>query len=184
MLRHVRPYLAALLLSTISGCAAKEPIAVRVEQGALTTAAHYRTYAWRSPAADDHLHSPGMATRRDWHIRAFVDRWLAGRGFERAPASPDFLVDYELTETEKQISSFGEYLDYYRAGGAKGPIDTFTLGYSEGALVLGIFEASTQHLIWRASATAFADQGDSEPRLEEVLQRMLDRLPLRPPTDG
>jgi hypothetical protein len=179
MAQCVRPYGAVLLLVIACGCAAKEPVKVTVEQGAAASGSHYRTYDWRSAAAEGNPLSPSAVTRREWRIRAIVDRLLAGKGYVRSPDAPDFVVDYDFAEKEKQTSSFEEYIAYYRAGGAKGPIDAFTSGYSEGSLVLGIFDVPTQHLIWRASATAFADQTDSDARLEEALQQMLARWPSR-----
>jgi hypothetical protein len=179
MSRSVRPYAAVLLLVIACGCAAKEPVKVTVEQGPTADGSRYRTYDWRSAVAEGNPQAPSAATRREWRIRAIVDRMLARKGYVRSLNAPDLVVDYDFAEKQKQTTSFGEYIDYYRAGGAKGPIDAFTGGYSEGSLVLGIFDGVTQQLIWRASATAFADQADSDARLEEVLQQMLARWPSR-----
>ena len=177
MLLSVRPFLAAVLLVVVSGCAA-EPIKVSVEQGPAAVGSTYRTYAWRSAPAEGTPLDPTQVTRRDWYIRGTVDRLLAGKGYVRSDA-PDFLVDYDFTEKQKDTSSFEEYYNYYRAGGAKGPIDAFTLGYAEGTLVLGFFDAPTQGLIWRASANVLADQKDSDARFGEVLEQMLARWPSR-----
>lgn len=176
---HRRVLLVALLLALISGCAAKEPAKVTVEPGSAVMVAQYRTYDWRSAPSEGTPLSPTVATRRDWRIRAVMDQLLAAKGYGRSTDAPDFLVDYELTETDKQVSSFGDYIGYYRAGGVKGPIDAFTLGYTEGALMLGIFDVSTRQLVWRASATVFTAQEDSDVRLEDALRQMLERLPLR-----
>jgi hypothetical protein len=179
MRRSVRLHVAVWLLVIASGCTAKEPVKVSIEQSSGAIGSAYRTYNWRSAVAAGDPRWPTEPMRRDWFIRGTVDRLLAGKGYTRASHAPDFLVDYEFVERDKQTSSVQEYIDYYRAGGTKGLIDAYTVGYAEGSLVLGIFDASTQGLIWRASAETLADQKDSYARIVEALRRMLARWPSR-----
>jgi hypothetical protein len=167
----------AWLLLIISGCASKEPIKVTLEQSPAAFAAHYSTYAWRSAPAEGTPQSPSEMTRRDRFIRASVDRVLAAKGYTQSSDDPGFLVDYELVEKEKQTSSVREYYDYYRAGGSEGLIDAYTIGYLEGTLMLGIFDASTRQLIWRTRATVFASQKNSAALLADAVRQMLARWP-------
>jgi hypothetical protein len=174
---RVRSWRVTWLLVLISGCASNEPIKVKLEQSPTALATRYSSYAWRSAPAEATIQPPSALTRRDWFIRATVDRLLAAKGYTRSSDAPGFLVDYELLEKQKQTSTFQEFYDYRRAGGSEGLIDAFTIGYVDGTLLLGIFDASTRQLIWRASASAFADQKNSNALLAEALRRMLARWP-------
>jgi hypothetical protein len=161
----------------VSGCASNEPIKIKLEQSPTAFATHYTTYAWRSLPAERTNQSPSAGTRRDWFIRATVDRLLAAKGYTRSADDPGFLVDYEIVEKQKQTSSVQDFYNYRRAGGSEDLIDAFTIGYVEGTLMLGIFDGSTRQLIWRASATLLADQKNSNALIAEALRRMLARWP-------
>ena len=177
--RCVRSLGAVCLLVILNGCASKEPIQVTLEQSPAALSSGYGTYAWRSAPAEGDLRNPTEATRRDWFIRMRVDRLLAAKGYTKSSDAPSFLVDYEFVEKQKQTSSIQDFVGYRRAGGAEDLIDAFTIGYSEGLLVLGIFDASTNQLIWRTRATVLADQKDSDKRIADALRQMLARWPTR-----
>ena len=174
-----RRCVAAWLLFILSGCASKDPIQVTLEQNPTALAAGYSTYAWRSAATEGDLRNPTEATRRDWLIRTTVDRLLVKKGYTRSSDAPGFLVDYEFVEKQKETSSFEDFVGYRRAGGSEGIIDAYTIGYFEGLLVLGIFDASTNQLIWRTRTTVIADQKDSDKQIAYALRQMLARWPNR-----
>jgi hypothetical protein len=179
MMRRWVRFCAVLWLSSLAGgCTSKEPLKVTLEQSPSAYAAHYSTYAWRSaPATAVAPQPPSERTRRDWFIRATVDRVLAAKGYTPSSQAPDFLVDYELEENEKQTATFKEYVDYYRAGGSEDLIEAYTSGYLEGTLVLGIFDGSTRQLIWRTRATLFPGQKNSGTQIAEAVREMLARWP-------
>ena len=178
MLRHwVRSIGAAWLLVSLAGCASKEPIKVTLEQNPTAFAGNFSTYRWRSAPDEGNLRNPTEGARRDWFSRMTVDHVLAQKGYTRSSDAPGFLVDYELVEKQKQTSSFQDYVGYYRAGGSEGLVDAYTIGYSEAVLVLGIFDASTNQLIWRTRTTVLLDQKDSDARIAVALRYMLARWP-------
>jgi len=169
------------VLLVCDGCAHKPEITVAVERSPAADFGRYRTYDWRSPPRQaGSQQPPGEAMRQDWRLRAYVDQGLEAKGYARVTSgTPDFLVDYEFTEKEKHTSSFGDYLNYYQAGGSEGMVETFTFGYHEGTLVLGIFDGTTRQLVWRASATAPAEPQTAQTQLAVAVRMMLARLPAR-----
>jgi len=164
-------------LVMLSACASKEPPKVTLEQSAGALLGQYTTYAWRSPAPEGDPRWPSSPMHRDWLIRSTVDHLLAAKGYTRTSDHPGFLVDYEVVDKQKETSSFQDFYSYKEAGGSKDMIDAFTIGYSEGVLLLGIFDGSTQQLVWRTRTTVLLDQKDSDARIAVALRYMLARWP-------
>lgn len=177
MQRRVRSLSAVWLLVALGACASKEPPLVTLEQSPGALLGQYTTYAWRAAPSEGDSRFSSSPTHRDWVIRSTVDRLLTAKGYRRRSDDPGFFVDYEVVEKHKETSSFQDVVAYKEAGGSKDLIDSFTVGYSEGVLMLGIFDGSTQQLIWRARTTVLLDQKDSDARFAEALRYMLARWP-------
>jgi len=112
-------------------------------------------------------------------VRNAVDAELARKGYEAAArAACDFVVAYTATTKSRQVVTFSEFADY-RARGGEGGLQDVLGGYSEGTLVLLLFDARSRELQWRGSASAVVDPEVQRQRVLEAVRRMLDDLPPR-----
>jgi len=170
--------LAALILAALSGCNPQAAIRIQADHSPTVNWSTYRTYAWRSAAL-----ATGRAPRDqreilDWRIRNQVETQLAAKGYVQTPSSrPDFLIDYRIEEKEKNTDSIGDYIRYRQSGGEAGPSEAYVFGYQEGSLILEIIDAQTQQLVWRASASAVVTSDQSDAKLKEAVQAMLQQFP-------
>lgn len=169
--------MVATLCLAVAACAAKRKIEIASDHDPDARFAAYRYYAWTTPPAKASLDYPVSDTAsRDWRIRGAIDRALAARGF-RLGAQPDFLVVYDVRTTAQQTSSFTEWFDYRARGGDKGLGDAF-FGYDEGTLLVGVVDARTRRLVWRAWATAvLSGTAFTDAEVDQTVTRLFASFP-------
>jgi hypothetical protein len=160
------------ILVTLGGCAG-----VRVSQDYEpgTDFAVYKTFDWKladqPQTGDIRIDNPLL----DGRIRKAVELALVAKGLRKTDrASADFLVEYSLAVQAKIDSSpvsigtgFG-----IGGGGSFGGIGVGTPvvdSYEEGLLVINLYDAKTEQLIWRGSGTRrLGWQSDPAKSTEEV----------------
>jgi hypothetical protein len=131
---------------------------------------NYTTYAWREgvPLADPSLH--------DQIIEA-VDAELSAKYLRRIQARPDLFVVYYASAQEMTLNmrehgySFG--LRWQWGGSIQS--DNAVQVYPKGTLVVDLWEAKTQRLIWRGVATDVVDKGAA--KLTQEVQKMFLKYP-------
>jgi hypothetical protein len=139
----------------------------------------YRTYAW-GPADTHGTGDPRLDNNRffEERLRQQVDRQLAARGFEKTEATPDLLVRYHASFTEK--------LDVQQADRGYAPCQPDDCRrpalYEAGTLMVDLVDARANTLLWRGWAEGSMDGAiDNQPWLEEriddAVARILSRLP-------
>lgn len=139
----------------------------------------YRTYKW---AAGDQLatgdprldNNPFFLGR----LQAAVDRQLAAKGFEQLTSErADLLVHYHARAYQGvDVRATDPPYDYCGDGGSS--------VHDAGTIMLELFDAPTNMLVWRGSVEgsiegAIDDQKLMEERIDEVVARILARLPRR-----
>lgn len=151
-----------------------------------------KTYDWAGPqpiTGNPRLDSDILHAR----IRTAVERELAAKGFEKAAGgAPDFKVAYHVGLEEKlDVTSFTYYdygyPSYYRGGFGFGPsaawpqTETHVYQYEEGTLLLDVVNPETKELMWRGTAKAEVDPGQSpekkEARINKAVQKLLAQFP-------
>lgn len=173
-MRIASPWVGIVGMLVLAGCGSP-----RVDTGPPTTEfAGYRTYDWVSvTTADTYANPADTGARLDLRIRRAVEKSLGAKGYRLTTSgTPDFLVDYDVSLTQKTTDSFKDYLEYRALGGTRDMGETFMRGFREGTLTLGAYDARSRRLVWRASATATAERRD-EARLDEAVSRMVEPLP-------
>ena len=140
----------------------------------------YQTFNWGAPDAvstgDPRLDNNSFFDER---VRMQVEEELAGRGIEKtALEPPDVLVHYHASVTQKiDVRNLdGEYDD---CEGDCGPYV-----YDAGTLFIDLVDRRTNRLVWRGWAAGsieglIDDQEWLEKRIDEVVARILSRLPRR-----
>ena len=118
-----------------------------------------------------------ITTTRDPNI----ETELAAKGFVLSPDNPDFFIDYRLTLAEKSTDTIQDFIKYRESGGQSTVQEAYVFGYDEVKLILEIFDAEVDKLVWRASAIMADANTDKQERLvPEAVHRMLEKFPPLP----
>jgi hypothetical protein len=153
-------------------------IGVEAETMPWADIAAYRTYQWWQPSViDRHQYTDSVEreAKLDYRIRAAIEGDLRAHGYvPAAGAQPDFIVSYRIAMVEAHTSSFSDYASYRAQGGNRGLGDAY-MGYNRGVIRIEIYDAATNRLAWRGTATSIAD--GSGRRIEPAIQQILARLP-------
>jgi hypothetical protein len=121
----------------------------------------YKTYSWEKVQTKD----PLMVDR----IESAVNSALAARGLTEVPSGGDVEVfSIETTQNQQTLDTF-----YNGFGGGRrwggfggfGDATTTVETYKVGTLVVDLFEAKTEKLVWRSSSSdTLSDKADKNPR--------------------
>jgi len=165
-----------IFILAFSGCST---MSVNTDYDASASFAGLKTYGWM-PAPKEVVDDP----RVDWEllssrIRIAADRELAEKGFSlKETGSPDFLIGFQAT-LDKKMTRETMQREFGRRGGY-GPSWTEKV-YDEGTLVLDVFEAEGQKLIWSGSATDKVNFSLSpekeEEEISEAVREILKEFP-------
>ena len=135
----------------------------------------YRTYAWAGGTnpADDLNHG---------RIIAAVDHQLAAKGLARVDSTgnPDVLVVYQVgLQQDLEVSGY----DNRWAPPGGGPSWARLERVPVGTLAVGIIDAKTHAMLWRAAATKDLDPDASpekwEKNINKAVEKMFKHYPVR-----
>ena len=146
--------------------------------------AGYQTYVWVQPSQDLGQNPRGVDQLIERRIMAAVDDQMSAKGYRKIErGQPDFAVNFLLT-TQQNVNYTTYYSGWgYRGGwyGGMGSSHTTATEWTEGTLILDIFDAGAKELVWRGTATAELQEVRSpeerERRINEVVGKMLERYP-------
>lgn len=170
----------ALVLSALmlAGCATVN-VSSYVEGG--TDIPRYHTFGWDQT---DTLSTgdPRLDNNRffDERVRAQIEKGLVGRGFNKiASGTPDLLVHYHVFVTQEiDVRNFDREYTYCADADCRPFI------YDAGTLFVDLVDPLTNKVVWRGWAEGSVEgvidnQGSMEVRVDEVVARILERLPRR-----
>ena len=183
--RMVSAAASVVAVLVLVGCGT---LSVRTEHDPNADFAALKSYAW---AVQSRAMSPAEKI-----IRETVDRAFAAKGFERDDAGhPDFLVAHRVSVEERTDVSMGNghrepppASGWAFAGdsgwGWRDPADMLDQQeYTEGTLVLAVMDAGSTQMVWRGTAVAEINAGETgskdRKRLRHALDRMLKDFPPR-----
>lgn len=185
MLRRLSPLCCLTLFLLLYGCS---PVQVRTDYDAGADFSAIRTYSWKTVnVSGDALADNPLLYKRI--VRA-IDRYLQGRGYQRAEAgTADVLFAvHALTKEKMRVTDWGGPRGYYRdpwydpwwgRGAYGGRVDVSY--YTEGTLVIDIVDRSRHELIWRGLGTAVVHEYSSPEKMEkavnEYVAEIMDRFP-------
>jgi uncharacterized protein DUF4136 len=138
----------------------------------------YHTYAW-GPADTHGTGDPRLDNNRffEERVRQQVDRQLAARGFEKTIGTPDLLVHYHASFTQKL-----DVREFHRDSPPCPPADCRTSVYDAGTLMVDLLDGRANTLLWRGWAEGSIDgaidnQDWLEARVDDAVLHILRRLP-------
>jgi Domain of unknown function (DUF4136) len=140
----------------------------------------YKTYSWEKVQTKD----PLLVDR----IKSAVNSALAGKGWTEVPSGGEVEVfAIETTQNQQTLDTFyNGFGGGRRWGGFGGMGDATTTveTYKVGTLVIDLFDAKTEKLIWRSSSSdTLSDNADKNTKsLDKGVNKMFQHFPSAPST--
>ena len=144
----------------------------------------YKTYSWMEVAEPGSSRPRGMSELVEKRIVAAIDENLASKGYTKQATGPtDFVVHFMGTTQEKV--DFNTYYTGWGYYGWYGGSQVVADQYTEGTLVIDVFDSGTKGLAWRGTATGTIDPGATTEqrnvRIQEAVAGIFQRFPPGPP---
>src|SRR5437868_10669598 len=135
----------------------------------------YKTYSWQEIKPANSLW--------DTRIKNAVDAQLAAKGWTQVPSGGDVaIVAIKTTQTQRSLQTFYDGFGggwRWRGFGGMGEATTTEQDYKEGTLVVDLYDAKTQQLIWRGSAedTLSNKAEKNERNLDKGVAKLFKKFP-------
>jgi hypothetical protein len=136
----------------------------------------YKTYSWEKVQTSD----PLVVDR----IKSAVDSTLAAKGWALVPSGGDVEVfAIETTQNQQTLDTFyngfGGGRRWGGFGGGFGDATTTVETYRVGTLVIDLFDAKTEKLIWRSSSSdTLSEKADKNTKnLDKGVKKMFAHFP-------
>jgi hypothetical protein len=176
-MRWYLPFYGIVFAAVAAGCAPK----VGYDYDRTANFTTYHTYAWMSGSQDTTGDRRLDSSLVDGRIRAAIDQQLRAKGYVVAvQRDPEFLVTYHVG---MQDMMKGASTQHYIGDRVHGTYTTTSdiQPYHEGTLLIDIVDASSQQLVWQASAVAEVDQSlgpkERDERIGRLVRAMLAHFP-------
>jgi Domain of unknown function (DUF4136) len=152
---------------------------VRTDYDRAVNFAQYKTYSWEKVQTKD----PLLVDR----IKSAVNSALAAKGWTEVPSGGDVEVfAIETTQNQQTLNTFYNGFGGGRRWGFGGFADATTTveTYKVGTLVIDLFDAKTEKLIWRSSSSdTLSDKADKNTKnLGKGVNKMFQHFPPAPST--
>ena len=146
----------------------------------------YQTYAWIADAQQS-----GFGDLVDARIQAAIESNLNAKGLRKATraADADLGVGFQVTTADRTsfqtINSgwpYGYYGGYGYGGWGGGTSTTYETSYTEGSLVIGLFDIAGKQMVWQGVGTKTLDTGDRSPEeraqnINEAVAKIMEDFP-------
>ncbi len=129
--------------------------------------AGYSTYDWvDSEGAVDNITSS--------RIRQSVDAAMAARGFRKDTRNPDLAISYQVPTRERTSfntinTGWGGGYGWGGWGMGMGSSTTTQYNWTEGSLILAMFDTDTKNMVWTGTATAELDENRTPQERQEIV---------------
>ena len=164
----------ALLLTTVVCIMSMTAFAVEVRSDFdhHVNFSRYKTYSWAKVDTPDPL----------WNdrVKEAVDRALTAKGWSQVPSGGD--VSVVAVGTTHQKPTLRTFYDGFGGGwlwGGFADATTYVENYTEGTLVVDLFDSASKKLIWRGSATDVLSgkPEKDEKKVDKAVAKMFDHFP-------
>ncbi len=167
---------AAIALSLTLFLAACSGLSTSTDYDPAANFGSYSTYSWTSSGgtADDLTNT---------RIKSAVDAALAAKGLSKVDSGGDLAVAYQVTSAEQtSYTTVGSGFGGYRWGWGGGGMETTTeQTYTQGTVILAMFDEGTKSLVWKGEASNTVDPGaspeDRAKNIQSAMDKMLEDFP-------
>lgn len=133
----------------------------------------YGSYMWVDAAGTE---GAGAAPTGlvDQRIRAAVDANLQAKGLRKMSSGAGLAVSYQISLKDNVQyntinSGWGGGYGYYGWGMGMGTSTTYATTYTDGSLILGMFDVGTRKMVWQGTGTKTIDpEASAEKRTETI----------------
>lgn len=144
----------------------------------------YKTYMWMQVADPAQQHPTGVNELLEKRFIAAIDENLTAKGCTKTETPPtDFVVNFVAT-TQNKVD-FNTYYTGWGYYGWYGGTQVEAYSYTEGTLIIDIFDAATKAMAWRGTATATINPSASPEqrnvRIQEAVAGIFQKFPPGPP---
>ena len=129
--------------------------------------ATYKTYAWTPGTAAD-------VSLTEQRIHDGVNAQLQGKGMTQVDSNPNvFVATHVTTHAVPQVIADG--FGPWGFGGGMATVQTYT----EGSLIVDLYDATTRKMVWRgvATATVSSKPEKNAEKIDKSLMKMFARYP-------
>jgi hypothetical protein len=148
--------------------------------------ANYETYAWV-----DGAYTSGFGDLVDSRLQAAIEANLNAKGLRKATVGRDadlgvgFQVTAQDRTTLQTVSSGwpgGYYGGWGYGGWGGGSSTTYEQHYTEGSLIIGLFDTDSQKMVWQGVGTKTLSGGDQSPEereknINEAVAKIMEEFP-------
>ncbi len=141
--------------------------------------AGYSTYDWiDSEGTVDNITSS--------RIRQSVDAAMAARGFRKDTRDPDLAISYQVPTRERTSfntinTGWGGGYGWGGWGMGMGSTTTTQYNWTEGSLILAMFDTGSKNMVWTGTATTELDQNrtpeERQKLVDEAVGKLLEDFP-------
>lgn len=165
---HVALFFTALLCMI---CVSAFAIDVKTDFDHHANFSHYKTYSWAKVDTPDPL----------WNerVKEAVDRALTAKGWSQVPSGGDVsVVAMGTTRQKPTLRTFYDGFDGWLWGGFA-DATTYVENYTEGTLIVDLFDTASKKLIWRGSATDVLSgkPEKDEKKVDKGVAKMFEHFP-------
>jgi hypothetical protein len=137
----------------------------------------YKTFSWKEVRTKD----PLLVDR----IKSAVNSTLTAKGLTEVPSGGDLEVDaVEITKNQQVENTFyNGFGGGRRFGGGFGYATTTEDNYKVGTLLINLFDAKAEKLIWRGSSSDTLSNNPTKntKNLDKGVEKMFQHFPPNPP---
>ncbi|WP_207061466.1 DUF4136 domain-containing protein [Motiliproteus sp. SC1-56] len=178
--------------------AACQPMSVNTQSDPTVDLSSYRTYDWL-PEKESQLSEEKALLIKQFKFA--VERELQAKGVSKSSSNPDFLISFygssqdrstqRMVETSDYWGDRGRYAyysdprsrDYDRRWNNRVPdsstrtVETQTIEYKEGTLVVDFLDAKSKELVWQAKVQTVVDEQDTAGMIEKIAAEAISKFP-------
>jgi hypothetical protein len=191
----MRSFLIALFGVLLAAC---QPMTVNTQSDPNVDLTSYRTYDWLPEKREQ------LSEEKELLIKQFkfaVERELQAKGVNKDTAKPDFLISFYGSSQERSSQRLVETGDYWGDRGRypyysdprhkdydrnynnrvdanyTRTIETQTIEYKEGTLVVDFLDAKSKELIWQAKVQTVVDEQDTAGMIKKIAEQAISEFP-------
>lgn len=165
----------AVALSLMLLLAACSGISTSTDYDPAADFSSYGTYNWTS--------SGGTSTDdlTNTRIKSSVDAALAAKGLSKVNSGGDLAASYQVTTADQTTyntvsSGWGGGYRYGWGGAGMGTSTTYEQTYTQGTVILAMFDEGTKNLVWKGTASDTLDPGASPEDKAKNIQSAMDKM--------
>lgn len=146
----------------------------------------YKTYAWIAGA-----HESGFGDLVDTRLQSAIQSNLDSKGLSKATRAGDADLGVGFQVTTQDMTSLqtvstgwpgGYYGGYGYGGWGGGTTTTYATTYTEGSLIIGLFDLKTKKMVWQGVGTKTLSSSNTSPEqrsknIDEAVSKVMDSFP-------